>query len=478
MNASPAPVHTRVPLGVGAIHFIGIGGIGMSGIAEIMHNLGYRVQGSDVADNANVKRLRDMGIPVSVGHAAENLRNADVVVYSSAVKPGNAEFDAARAQNLPLVRRAEMLAEIMRLKWCVAIAGTNGKTTTTTMVAALLAAGDLDPTVVNGGIINAYGTNAHLGAGEWVVVEADESDGTFLRLPSTVAVITNMDPDHLDYYGTFDKMREAFQRFVENVPFYGFAVLCLDHPEVQAMVGRVMDRRLITYGFSPQADLRAVNVSFSQGASRFDVVVTDRRKKEARLDNLVLPMPGEHNVQNALAAIAVARELGVDDPTIRTALAKFAGVKRRFTKVGEWNGAAIIDDYGHNPFKIAAALKAARQAYEGPVIAVVQPHRYTRLRDTFEQFCTCLNEADVAIIAPVYAAGEQPIEGYNRDTYAEALRAHGHRNVLTIDGEADLPALIAKYAKPGGAIVCAGAGSITQWAANLEAALNAKGVAA
>ena len=479
MNASLSSVHTRVPLGVGAIHFIGIGGIGMSGIAEIMHNLGYRVQGSDVADNANVKRLRGLGIPVSVGHAAENLRNADVVVYSSAVKPGNAEFDAARAQNLPLVRRAEMLAEIMRLKWCVAIAGTNGKTTTTTMVAALLAAGDIDPTVVNGGIINAYGTNAHLGAGEWVVVEADESDGTFLRLPSTVAVITNMDPDHLDYYGTFDKMREAFQRFVENVPFYGFAVLCLDHPEVQAMVGRVMDRRLVTYGFSPQADLRAVNVSFSQGVSHFDVVITDRRKdKETRLDNLVLPMPGEHNVQNALAAIAVARELGVDEAVIRTALAKFAGVKRRFTKVGEWNGAAIIDDYGHNPFKIAAALKAARQAYEGPVIAVVQPHRFTRLRDTFEQFCTCLNEADVAIIAPVYAAGEQPIEGFNRDTYAEALRAHGHRNVLTIDGEADLPAILVKYAKPGGAIVCAGAGSITQWATNLEAALNAKGEAA
>jgi UDP-N-acetylmuramate--alanine ligase len=476
MNATALSIHTRVPLDVGAIHFIGIGGIGMSGIAEIMHNLGYRVQGSDVADNANVKRLRGLGIAVSVGHAADNLKNAEVVVYSSAVKPGNAEFDAARERNLPLVRRAEMLAEIMRLKWCVAVAGTNGKTTTTTMVAALMAAGGLDPTVVNGGIINAYGTNAHLGAGEWVVVEADESDGTFLRLPSTVAIITNMDPDHLDYYGTFDKMRDAFQRFVENVPFYGFAVLCLDHPEVQAMVGRVEDRRLVTYGFSPQADLRAVNVSFSQGASHFDVVGTDRRKKrETRLDGLTLPMPGEHNVQNALAAIAVARELGVNDETIRKALAGFEGVKRRFTKVGEWNSTSIIDDYAHNPFKIAAALKAARQAYDGPVIAVVQPHRYTRLRDTFEQFCTCLNEADVAIIAPVYAAGEQPIEGINRDTYAAALRAHGHRNVLTIDGEADLAAAIAPFAKPGGAIVCVGAGSITQWAAGLEAALKAQG---
>ncbi len=476
MNAAPTQisVHTRVPLDIGAIHFIGIGGIGMSGIAEIMHNLGYKVQGSDVADSANVKRLRSMGIDVSIGHNAENIKNAHVIVYSSAVKPGNPEFDAARLQNLPLVRRAEMLAEIMRLKWCVAVAGTNGKTTTTTMVAALLDAGGLDPTVVNGGIINAYGTNARLGAGEWVVVEADESDGTFLRLPATVAVVTNADPDHLDYYGTFDRMREAFQRFIENVPFYGFAVVCLDHPEVQAMIGRIEDRRLITYGFSPQADVRATNVSFSEGASHFDLVIADRRKgTEIHLEKLVLPMPGEHNVQNALAAIVVARELGVSDARIRSGLKNFEGVKRRFTKVGEWNGTAIIDDYGHNPFKIAAALKAARQAYTGPIVAVVQPHRYTRLRDTFDQFCTCLNDADVAVIAPVYAAGEKPIENINRDTYAEALRMHGHRNVLTIEGEADLVSTVAPFLKPGGAIVLLGAGSITTWAANLEGALKA-----
>jgi len=477
MNAAPTQisVHTRVPLDIGAIHFIGIGGIGMSGIAEIMHNLGYKVQGSDVADSANVKRLRDMGIEISIGHSAENVTNAEVVVYSSAVKPGNPEFDAARLKNLPLVRRAEMLAEIMRLKWCVAVAGTNGKTTTTTMVAALLDAGGLDPTVVNGGIINAYGTNARLGAGEWVVVEADESDGTFLRLPATVAIVTNADPDHLDFYGTFDKMREAFQRFIENVPFYGFAVVCLDHPEVQAMIGRIEDRRMITYGFSPQADVRAINVSFSEGASHFDLVIADRRKnKEIRIDGLTLPMPGEHNVQNALAAIVVARELGVSDARIRTGLTNFEGVKRRFTKVGEWNGAAIIDDYGHNPFKIAAALKAARQAYSGPIVAVVQPHRFTRLRDTFDQFCTCLNDADVAVIAPVYPAGEKPIENVNRDTYAEALRMHGHRNVLTIDGEADLAAAVAPYMKQGGAVVLLGAGSISAWAYNLENALNAK----
>ena len=469
------PVQTRVPLSIGAIHFIGIGGIGMSGIAEIMHNLGYKVQGSDAVENANVKRLRAMGFNIAIGQSAQNLKDAHAVVYSSAVKPGNVEFEEARKLNLPLVRRAEMLAEIMRLKSCVAIAGTNGKTTTTTMVAALLDAGDLDPTVVNGGIINAYGTNARLGAGDWVVVEADESDGTFLRLPATVAVVTNADPDHLDYYGTFDKMRDAFQRFVENVPFYGFAVLCIDHPEVQAMVGRIEDRRIVTYGLSPQADVRATNVSYSEGASHYDVIVTDRRKgTETRIEQVCLPMPGEHNIQNSLAAITVARELGISDATIKEALRKFGGVKRRFTKVGEWNGAAIIDDYGHNPFKIAAALKAARQAYSGPVIAVVQPHRYTRLRDTWEQFCSCLNDADVAIIAPVYPAGEQPIEGFDRDTYAEGLRAHGHRNVVTIDNGMDLAAIVGPLAKEGGAIVLLGAGSISHWAHALQAQLEGK----
>ncbi|HUO98904.1 MAG TPA: UDP-N-acetylmuramate--L-alanine ligase [Rhizomicrobium sp.] len=467
-----ARARTRVPLDIGAIHFIGIGGIGMSGIAEIMHNLGYKVQGSDAADNNNVKRLKAMGIPIKVGHAAENLGEAQVVVYSSAVKPGNPEFEAARLKTLPLVRRAEMLAEIMRLKSCIAVAGTNGKTTTTTMVAALLDAGGLDPTVVNGGIINAYGTNARLGQGEWVVVEADESDGTFLRLPSTIAVVTNADPDHLDYYQTFDRLREAFQRFVENVPFYGFAVLCIDHPEVQAMVGRIMDRRLITYGMSPQADVRAVNVHFKEGISCYDVVFADRlRGTERRFEGLRLPMPGEHNVQNSLAAVAVANQLGVPETTIRRALETFRGVGRRFTKVGEWRGSAIIDDYAHNPFKIAAALKAARQAYSGPIIAVVQPHRYTRLRDTFVEFAKCLNDADVALIAPVYAAGEQPIDGINRDSFAEALRAHGHRNVHVIEGDADLASAVAPHVKPGGAIVCLGAGSITAWAAKLQAAL-------
>ncbi|HEX3485761.1 MAG TPA: UDP-N-acetylmuramate--L-alanine ligase [Micropepsaceae bacterium] len=466
----------RVPLSIGAIHFIGIGGIGMSGIAEVMRTLGYQVQGSDSAESANVKRLRDLGIPVAIGQRAENLGDAQVVVYSSAVKPDNAEFAAARAAGIPIVRRAEMLAELMRLKRCVAIAGTHGKTTTTTMVAALLDAGGLDPTVVNGGIINAYGTNARLGAGEWMVVEADESDGTFLKLPATVAIVTNVDPEHLDFYGDFDRVRAAFQSFVENLPFYGFGVMCADHPEVQAIIARIRDRRVVTYGFSPQADARAVNVSFSQGASHFDAVFRDRRKgTETTLSDLTLPMPGEHNVSNALAAIAVARELGVGTDAIRKALDAFGGVKRRFTRVGEWNGATIIDDYGHHPVEIAAVLKAARQAYSGPVVAIIQPHRYTRLRDLFDQFCTCLNSADTAIVAPVYAAGESTIEGIDRDALAEGLRAHGHKHVLTMNGPEDLPGLVAPLAKAGGAIVCLGAGSITAWAAGLESALKLQG---
>ena len=466
---------TRVPFDIGTIHFIGIGGIGMSGIAEIMHNLGYHVRGSDAVDSANVKRLRGLGIPVVVGHSADNLDDAVVVVYSSAVKSGNPEFDAARARKLPLVRRAEMLAEIMHLKNCVAIAGTNGKTTTTTLVAALLDAGGLDPTVVNGGIINAYGTNARLGAGEWVVVEADESDGTFLRLPATVAVVTNIDPDHLDFYGTFERMREAFQRFVENVPFYGFAVLCLDHPEVQAMIGRIEDRRIVTYGYSPQADVRAVNVGFSEGCSYFDAVIVDRRRNTTeRIDGIRLPMPGEHNVQNSLAAIAVARALGIDAELIKAGLERFGGVKRRFTRVGEWNGAAIIDDYAHNPFKIAAALKAARQAYSG------LDHRYRAaapLHPPARHLRTILH---VAERRRSRYRGAGLCRGRAADRGLRPRRLCGRpagpwpSSCAHIDGPDDLPKIVANWAKPGGAVVCLGAGSITQWAAGLEAALKAK----
>jgi UDP-N-acetylmuramate--alanine ligase len=463
-----------IPFAMGRIHFIGIGGIGMSGIAEVMHNLGYEVQGSDSVDNANVKRLKKLGIPVTVGHAAETLGEAGVVVYSSAVKPDNPEIVEARKRHLPTVRRAEMLAELMRLKWSIAVGGTHGKTTTTSMVAAILDAASLDPTVINGGIINAYGTNARLGLGRWMVVEADESDGSFLRLPATLAIVTNIDPEHMDHYGSFEEVRQAYQTFIENVPFYGFAVLCLDHPEVQSMVSRVTDRRLITYGFNPQADVRASELAFENGGAAFTVLITERVTGTQRLfEKMHLPMPGRHNVQNALAAIAVADALGIGEATIRKSLAGFGGVKRRFTRLAGWNGVSIIDDYGHHPVEIAAVLAAARQIAKGKVIAVVQPHRYTRLRDLMEEFCTCFNDADEVLVTPVYPAGEVPIEGVHREALVEGLIAHGHRHAAPIEGEEDLAREIARRAGPGDLVMCLGAGSISGWANALPERLEA-----
>lgn len=466
----------KMPQNIGTVHFVGIGGIGMSGIAEVMHNLGYSVRGSDLADNANVRRLRDLGIDVAIGQRAENLRNAACIVISSAVKDDNPEVVAARERKLPVVRRAEMLAELMRLKSCVAIAGTHGKTTTTSLVAALLDAAGYDPTVINGGIINAHGTNAYLGQGEWMVVEADESDGTFIKLPSTVAVVTNIDPEHLDHYGDFDTLRDAFRSFVERVPFYGLAVLCIDHPEVQALIGRVRDRRIITYGMSPQADIRITGLRFSEGKSRFAVDVSDRVKGASRrIEDLALPMPGRHNVLNAGAAIAVAREMGIPDARIVEGLDRFGGVKRRFTHTGTWNGVAVYDDYGHHPVEIAAVLAAARSAAEGRIVAVVQPHRYTRLRDLFEDFCTCFNDADTVIVADVYPAGEAPIEGISGPALAQGLVDHGHRSVVTLEGPEVLARTVAGAARPGDMVICLGAGNITQWAAALPAELEELG---
>ncbi len=454
-----------LPIDAGGIHFVGIGGIGMSGIAEVLHTLGHRVQGSDVAENANIERLRRLGIPVAIGHKASNLGACGVVVVSSAIKGDNPELRAARASRIPVVRRAEMLGELMRLKWAIAVAGTHGKTTTTSMVAALLDAADLDPTVINGGIINAYGTNARNGQGEWMVVEADESDGTFVRLPASIAVVTNVDPEHLDFYGDFDAVRAAFLSFLENLPFYGFAALCIDHPEVQALFGRITDRRLVSYGFSPQADVRALDVSFDLEGSAFDVELRDRTGRfERRIERLRLAMPGRHNVQNALAAIAIARELKIDDDVLRRALAGFGGVKRRFTRTGTAGGITVIDDYGHHPVEIRAVLETARQTYEGRVVAVVQPHRYTRLAALFDDFCTAFNHADVVLVAPVYAAGEAPIEGASRDALVDGLRRMGHRDVRPFDGPEQLPGLIAKIARPGDLVVCLGAGNITAWA--------------
>ncbi|TWD54621.1 UDP-N-acetylmuramate--L-alanine ligase [Agrobacterium vitis] len=464
----------KMPQSIGLVHFIGIGGIGMSGIAEVLHNLGHRVQGSDQAESANVQRLREKGIEVFVGHKPENLGDAEVIVVSTAIKPNNPELIAAREKLLPIVRRAEMLAELMRFRNAIAIGGTHGKTTTTSMVAALLDAGQMDPTVINGGIINAYGTNARMGEGDWMVVEADESDGTFLKLPADVAVVTNIDPEHLDHYGTFDAARAAFRQFVENVPFYGFGVLCLDHPEVQALVSRIEDRKVVTYGENPQADVRFSNVRIDGTKSMFDVEI--RRRRTGRVFNfkdLVVPMPGRHNVSNACAAIAVANRLGISEEAIRKGLSSFGGVKRRFTLTGTWNGVQIFDDYGHHPVEIKAVLKAAREACSGRIIAVHQPHRYSRLSSLFDDFANCFNDANSIFISPVYAAGEDPIEGFDSEALVSRIKSGGHRDARTLASPDQLAQAISAIAQPGDFVVLLGAGNITHWAAALPKELEA-----
>lgn len=465
----------NIPFDTGIIHFVGIGGIGMSGIAEVLNNLGYQVQGSDAAENANVVRLRKLGVKIFIGQNAKNITEAKVVVVSTAIKADNIEVVAARKKHLPIVRRAEMLAELMRLKWCVSVAGTHGKTTTTSMVACVLEAASVDPTVINGGIINAYGTNTRLGAGDWMVVEADESDGTFVKLPATIAVVTNIDPEHLDFYGDFETEKAAFKTFLERVPFYGAAVLCIDHPEVQNLIPKIIDRKVITYGLSSQADVQAKGVKFENGCSLFDVEVKQSHMFDARLiKGIKLPMPGKHNIQNALAAISVGLQMGIADKTLQTAFEGFGGVKRRFTNVGTGAGITVIDDYGHHPVEIAAVLSAAREAFDKKVIAVVQPHRFTRLQSLFEEFCTCFNDADVVIVTPVYEAGEDPIKGVNRDAMAEGLEAHGHKQVDVIDGFENMAAVVKKYASAGDVVICLGAGSISTWAQALPDALEAE----
>ncbi|MEX5565820.1 UDP-N-acetylmuramate--L-alanine ligase [Pseudophaeobacter sp. 1A16562] len=464
---------TKLPGDVGPIHFVGIGGIGMSGIAEVLLNLGYVVQGSDLKSSKITQRLESLGALVFEGQRAENLEDAEVVVISSAIKPGNPELDEARRRGLPIVRRAEMLAELMRLKSNIAIAGTHGKTTTTTMMAELMVAGNFDPTVVNGGIIHAYGSNARMGQGEWMVVEADESDGTFNRLPATIAVVTNIDPEHMEHWGDFDTLRDGFYNFVSNIPFYGVAVCCTDHPEVQALVGRITDRRVVTYGFNAQADVRAVNLIYKAGVAHFDILLQAEGQK---IEGCTLPMPGDHNVSNALSAVAVARHLGMKGEEIRAALAAFGGVNRRFTKVGEVNGVTVIDDYGHHPVEIAAVLKAARQAVgadsNARVIAVHQPHRYSRLSSLFDDFCACFNDADVVAIAEVFAAGEDPIEGASRDDLVAGLIRHGHRHARALLNEDDLERLVREQARPGDMVVCLGAGTISAWANGLPERLS------
>jgi len=469
MNAAAA---TKLPTEMGPIHFVGIGGIGMSGIAEVLIEAGYIVQGSDLKATKITNRLQRLGAKIFEGQRSENLEGAEVIVISSAIKRGNPELDEARRLGLPVVRRAEMLAELMRLRSNIAVAGTHGKTTTTTMVAALLDGGGIDPTVINGGIIHAYDSNARVGQGEWMVVEADESDGTFNRLPATIAIVTNIDPEHMEHWGTIEALRQGFDDFVSNIPFYGLAVLCTDHPEVQALVGRITDRRIVTYGFNSQADVRAVNLHYKGGTAHFDI---DLAQDDITIENCTLPMPGDHNVSNALAAVAVARHLGMKAAEIREALANFKGVNRRFTKVGEVDGVTIIDDYGHHPVEIAAVLKAARQAVgdnpDARVIAVHQPHRYSRLSTLFEDFCTCFNEADVVGIAEVYGAGEDPIPGATREDLVAGLIRHGHRHARAIVSEDDLERIVREQARPGDIVVCLGAGTISAWANDLPGRL-------
>lgn len=460
-----------VPTDIGTVHFVGIGGIGMSGIAEVMHNLGYTVQGSDIADGYVIEGLREKGIKVMIGHSADNLGDAAVVVTSTAVKPGNPERDAALERRIPLVRRAEMLAELMRLKNTVAVAGTHGKTTTTSMIAAILDYGGIDPTVINGGIINSYGSNARLGDSDWMVVEADESDGSFLRLDGTIAVVTNIDPEHLDHYGDFDAIKRAFVEFVENVPFYGAAIMCLDHAEVQAILPQIRDRRIITYGFSAQADIRGENVTPYPGGNRFDVVVRSRDGSQRRIEGIDMPMPGRHNVQNALSAVAVGLEMGMGDDDVQKGFSNFGGVKRRFTKVGEVGGAVIIDDYGHHPVEIKAVLSAAREGAQGRVIAVAQPHRFTRLRDHMDDFQQAFNDADIVMITPVFAAGESPIEGASSEALAAGLKDRGHYDVSNVDDAQHLAEKLAEILQPKDVVVCLGAGDITKWAAGLAGAI-------
>jgi UDP-N-acetylmuramate--alanine ligase len=465
-----------LPLDIGTIHFVGIGGIGMSGIAETLHSLGYRVQGSDIADNYNVERLRKKGINILIGHAAKNIEGVAIVVISSAIRDDNPELAAARDLRKPIVRRAEMLAELMRLKWSIAIAGTHGKTTTTSMVGAMLEEADLDPTIINGGIVHKYGTNTRLGKGEWMVVEADESDGTFTKLPATIAVVTNIDPEHLDHYESYHNIKAAFRRFVDNLPFYGFAVLCLDHPAVQGLIPNLADRRVVTYGTHAQADVRVTNIRTDKTGSTYDVTFAEWLcgGKEEVLRDVFLPMLGEHNILNSLAALAIGHEMDMAAPVMKSALANFSGVKRRFTKTGEVNGITVIDDYGHHPVEIQAVLKAARQAADhtgGKVIAVMQPHRYTRLSSLFDEFCGAFNDADMVYIADVYAAGEEPIDGADKEHLASGIKALGHRHADSLPAPDDLARIIADTAQPNDYVICLGAGNITQWAYALPAQL-------
>ena len=459
----------QMPREIGTFHIIGIGGIGMSAIAEILLAKGYSVQGSDQKDSANVRRLRAKGVRVFIGHDAINLVGARSIVISTAVKSGNPELEAARAKGLPVIRRAEILAELMRLYSTVSVTGTHGKTTTTSLIAHIFAAAGVDPTVISGGIIQDWGTNARLGKGEWMIVEADESDGTFVRLPTQIGIVTNIDPEHLDYFKSVENMHREFETFFRNIPFYGLAVTCIDHPVARDMIERLDlrrdGRRLLTYGTTRGADLLLRGLTQERGGIVIDADLGPRvRGGERQIRGWAVPIPGQHNALNALAAIAAASEAGIADNAIRSALATFTGVKRRFELTGDWNGASIYDDYAHHPAEISAVLAAARAGARGRVIAVFEPHRYSRVHDLFGDFCACFRDADSVIVAPLYSAGEQPIQGIDQHYVAEGIRAAGHPAVMAIDSVRDLAPLLRRHVRAGDMVICLGAGTSTEWA--------------
>ncbi|HEX7127983.1 MAG TPA: UDP-N-acetylmuramate--L-alanine ligase [Thermodesulfobacteriota bacterium] len=447
------------------IHLVGIGGIGMSGIAEVLLTLGYRVSGSDLKDSETTRRLASLGGTIQIGHRDSNVaETVDVVVTSSAVRPTNPEVVAARARQIPVIPRAEMLAELMRLKYGVAIAGSHGKTTTTSMVAAVLGHGGMDPTVVIGGKVNALGTNARLGQGEFMVVEADESDGSFLKLSPTIAVVTNIDPEHLDHYGDLAALRTAFLDFMNKVPFYGLTILCLDHEALQALLPRI-ERRHRTYGLSTQADLSADDLAFEGTRTAFDVTYHGKA-----LGRVSLQVPGVHNVLNALAAIGVGLELDLPWPVIRDGLEGFGGVQRRFQVKGEVGGVLVVDDYGHHPAEIRATLAAARRGFGRRLVVAFQPHRFTRTRDLFDDFLAAFNQSDVLLGTDIYPAGEEPIEGVTGRRLFDAVKAHGHRDVTYVERGRLLEALLERV-EPGDLVITLGAGDVTQVSDQLVEAL-------
>jgi UDP-N-acetylmuramate--alanine ligase len=473
-------MHMPEPDKVGLFHVVGIGGIGMSAIAEVMHTRGFHVQGSDLKDGANLARLRAKGISCLIGHDPSNIDGASYLVISSAVKPGNPEFEAARERGIPIIRRAEMLAELMRPCATVSITGTHGKTTTTSLIADVFKAAQLDPTVITGGIINAWGSNARIGRGKWMVVEADESDGTFLKLPTQIGVITNIDPEHMDYWPSVEALHLAFSQFIEAIPFYGLAVPCIDHPVVRELLaklgGAANGRRTVTYGVARDADIRLINLRPNHNSITFDADLGPGVKGGARkLEDLTLPVLGHYNALNALGALAASIEAGISDEVIRSAFASFSGVKRRFSRAGDWQGVAVYDDYAHHPVEIAAVLRAARMAGSGRILAVLQPHRYTRLQSLFNEFSACLDDADIVVVTPVYSAGEAPIPGIDRDELAASLRRHGHPQVMTVEDEQGLVETIASIAKSGDLVVGLGAGTITDWINALPSRLASEG---